>query len=592
MISSVGFHNLLWFIGRVEAVGASNENPGCVKVRVYGIHPPASPSTNQGGEYGANSLEGVETNHLPWAPVVNGSGGGASLVPPVGEMVMGFFADGRDAQYPVVIGTVPGLNMALPKDAGYDEYGDPYVKTSQESVDNFGTYSGGVRPQNSSQASAVEFDNIVSKSDIPSETGDGREFREIDPVSGGTPDKNLVLSARSEGSNIQVGGDGKTEHIVLSHSGGNHIQIDPNGNIKLGAKGTAQTWAKNIQHHADGSVDIHAGENCSVRVKNGDATILVEGDINIVSRNNINFTASGEIKMNAGEGIFARGSKVSVHATADNVDIAADQRVKMQSSSGSIDILSGEDTRIESAGSSNIKSSDNVNIQGSEVSVKASTVYLDDIVRMAEGGSSDAASAEGASIPGNDKMEPPEGRSAIGERSVTDTAPAITRADSDDAEPQSQEETPVIFGGAGLEKGIKLSCKLQSMGYTKAAAAALAGNAMHESAGFTADIEIGGTGRGWLQWTGSRRETFENYATENGYDFTSDEANYGYMMYELAGNAGNHWTNGGSTQQFREITDLDEATSYFMNNWLRPNEDLAHYDRRLANAQTIYDSEC
>lgn len=72
-------------------------------------------------------------------------------------------------------------------------------------------------------------------------------------------------------------------------------------------------------------------------------------------------------------------------------------------------------------------------------------------------------------------------------------------------------------------------------------AAAILGNLGHESAGFTELQEEKPTvkgsrgGYGWAQWTGPRRKAYERFCKENDLDPASDEANYGYLKYELEG---------------------------------------------------------
>lgn len=82
-------------------------NNGRVKVRVVGIHPPhvADPDAND-----KDVLDDVEDNDLPWAMCVNGTYGKMNFVPDVGEWVFGFFLDGREAQHPMLLGTIPGQN--------------------------------------------------------------------------------------------------------------------------------------------------------------------------------------------------------------------------------------------------------------------------------------------------------------------------------------------------------------------------------------------------------------------------------------------------------------------------------------------------
>lgn len=104
MIGENGLENLVWFMGYVE----DNADPlnGRVRVRAFGFHPPVSDGT-------------VRTEDLPWAHVVRDSK--FSSIPDNGDLVMGFFLDGRDAQHPVVIGTINSAKFSAPSSVpGYN----------------------------------------------------------------------------------------------------------------------------------------------------------------------------------------------------------------------------------------------------------------------------------------------------------------------------------------------------------------------------------------------------------------------------------------------------------------------------------------
>jgi hypothetical protein len=76
---------------------------------------------------------------------------------------------------------------------------------------------------------------------------------------------------------------------------------------------------------------------------------------------------------------------------------------------------------------------------------------------------------------------------------------------------------------------------MKDFNLTEEEAGVVLGNLGHESAGFRAFNEGGGgPGRGWAQWTepGRKRRFFE-YARVNGLDPKSDEANYGFLKWEL-----------------------------------------------------------
>lgn len=80
---------------------------------------------------------------------------------------------------------------------------------------------------------------------------------------------------------------------------------------------------------------------------------------------------------------------------------------------------------------------------------------------------------------------------------------------------------------------------MKDFGFSVEDAAAIMGNAGHESGGLTLFQEIkptsGRGGWGWFQWTGPRRDAFEAYCKRNDLDPKSDKANYGWLWNELKG---------------------------------------------------------
>ena len=145
---------------------------------------------------------------------------------------------------------------------------------------------------------------------------------------------------------------------------------------------------------------------------------------------------------------------------------------------------------------------------------------------------------------------------------------------------------------------MRLMADLTKNGYSDVQAAAIVGNAQYESANFTAHEEFepnayGTKGAGFFQWTNAggsnRRDSFEGFAAQQGLDPTSYEANTGYMMHELKGGAGNHWTGGMSDESFRQIGDLNTAVTTFQDTYLRPAKETANTGQRIKNAQDILD---
>lgn len=96
--------NPFWFIGEV----ADNNDPANynrVRVRVIGLHPP-EPNDEESDKMEKDS---IATEDLHWAILINGTYGKMEFIPDVGDWVFGFFADGRDAQHPYVLGLLSGV---------------------------------------------------------------------------------------------------------------------------------------------------------------------------------------------------------------------------------------------------------------------------------------------------------------------------------------------------------------------------------------------------------------------------------------------------------------------------------------------------
>lgn len=94
----MGRDGFYWFIGKVVDRNDTKQL-GRVRVRVFGLHP--------------DDENLVPNDHLPWAipvqPVTSAGIFGVGQSPTgllVGSYVFGFFADGQDAQIPVVIGSI------------------------------------------------------------------------------------------------------------------------------------------------------------------------------------------------------------------------------------------------------------------------------------------------------------------------------------------------------------------------------------------------------------------------------------------------------------------------------------------------------
>lgn len=110
-------------------------------------------------------------------------------------------------------------------------------------------------------------------------------------------------------------------------------------------------------------------------------------------------------------------------------------------------------------------------------------------------------------------------------------------------------------------------------------AAAILGNLGHESGGFRLMQEqtplSGRGGWGWAQWTGPRREQFEAYVARNGFDPSSDTANYKWLYLELKGDER------AAIPAVKNAVGLDAKVRAFEMAFERAHKDYKHYPERL-----------
>ena len=109
-IHQIGSDGFKWWIGQIEEPSKNDpKQSGRCKVRIVGLHP--------------KSCNSVSNDDLPWAsvllPPTAGSGGAnysQSIRIRPGDVVVGFFLDGDNAQIPVIFGLY-GRTKSVSQDA-------------------------------------------------------------------------------------------------------------------------------------------------------------------------------------------------------------------------------------------------------------------------------------------------------------------------------------------------------------------------------------------------------------------------------------------------------------------------------------------
>ena len=93
----MGASGFVWWVGEIE----NRMDPlkfGRCQVRIFGWH--------------TENKALLPTTELPWSQVILPVNNSRVMDPPrLGEWVVGFFMDGENAQYPVIMGVLPGIKQ-------------------------------------------------------------------------------------------------------------------------------------------------------------------------------------------------------------------------------------------------------------------------------------------------------------------------------------------------------------------------------------------------------------------------------------------------------------------------------------------------
>lgn len=215
----MGQEGFRWFIGIVEDNLSDPAQLGRVKVRAFGIHD-----------------DNITTDQLPWAQVLvpttagpsqNGVGG-APVGLAVGSRVIGFFIDGEEHQFPMILGsfhTIPQMDQA----------------------------KHGVSP-------IARGNNTIRRDKVGPEPKS--EYNSEYPY-------NRVLQTAA-GHVIEVDDTPGHERINVHHKSGSYIEISQDGRMVI--KSVSDMYEINAGKktiYSEDSIDIVSGNNISMVAKNG-----------------------------------------------------------------------------------------------------------------------------------------------------------------------------------------------------------------------------------------------------------------------------------------------------------------------------------
>lgn len=308
-----------WWTGVVE----DRQDPlqlGRCKVRIVGYHD--------------SDKTVLPTDDLPWASMVQPitsaamSGVGTTPLGPVeGTWVLGFFADGKDNQEPMVIGTLAGIPQtayynSIPSTQGFQDPTKQYPITELLDEPDTNRLARGIR------------NPFVDEKDTKRSTGitlsrnQGTWDEPKSPFAASYPFNHVLAS---ESGHIQEFDDTPdAERLHTYHKSGTFTEVDRNGTRitriigdeyeVLERNGFLYVKGK-MNVTIDGSSNIYVKNNCNLQV-DGSLNVDVHKDYTLNVAGKVNVTAGGDISMKTKEGIKVQGltldakAQTSIHIEA------------------------------------------------------------------------------------------------------------------------------------------------------------------------------------------------------------------------------------------------------------------------------------
>jgi hypothetical protein len=388
MSEFMGKESFIWFVGVVED-RADPKTLGRLRVRCLGYH--------------TEDLVKLPTADLPWAHVMNPitsatvSGIGQSPLGCVeGTWVIGFFQDGADAQKPIIIGTIPGIPIALPdtqaKKGFQDSVNAAYPKYKEETDVNRLAVGDDDNPHSTltirkadrtEDMGRADFDEVQAfMSDLDNQTiegDDGTSFSEPEIPYNATYPYNHVYE--SEGGHLrEVDDTPGSERLHERHSSGTGYEIHPKGTKVTRVKkdnydlitGDSYVHIKGDQSTTtDGGVRVFVNANASTDDSHYTIQVGNNANINIqVDKGNVNVvTKSGDINLKSGRNINMETLGFRLQAQTVDISVSGQwtETTKDKTESTTEHLMDAKNQTMTATNTVLIDGSSNVDIDGGTI---------------------------------------------------------------------------------------------------------------------------------------------------------------------------------------------------------------------------------
>jgi Gp5 N-terminal OB domain len=331
----IGLEGFIWWLGVVED-RQDPEQLGRVRVRCFGWH--------------TEDKNKIPTDALPWAHPMMPVNNPAAYTPKEGDMVMGFFMDGENAQNPVIMGVLPGKPVKKPDYA--KGFADPRksfdVKKPGASGEAYPLKNYIKEPTLTRLSRNKPDDTVIAtrkknkKSGIKS--AGGVTWSEPNPAFAPKYPYNNALETES-GHAFELDDTPNQERVHLAHRKGSFFEIDKDGSkVEKVVKDNYTLIMGDDFIYVKGKAAITVDGNfnlktSTINIEAAAINMAASGDIKIKGKN-VNIEATSAMNFKAGSaGNFTAGAKLSLKgATAAlagaTVDIPAG-KINMQSGSAS-----------------------------------------------------------------------------------------------------------------------------------------------------------------------------------------------------------------------------------------------------------------
>ena len=381
----LGMDGFVWWFGIVE----SRQDPlslGRVQVRIYGWH--------------SHSLSDIPTDDLPWASVIHAPNERAFATPREADAVFGFFADGRNGQFPVVMGIVPGYFTQAPNTGeGFNDLrSQDTLKTAPKHPVSrtYKTDGSGIEITeiNTGDTSALEslrhpnadelghdsitgvtrYQNLANtviaarKNNLDEDvkTAGGVQWSEPYPAYNPLYPYNQANETES-GHVFELDDTPGNERIHLAHRSGSFVEWYPTGTV-------VEKVTKSKYQIVMGEDHLHVMGRVLITV-DSDALIRVAGDVALEVGGKMTANAAGDIDIVSGGNFNVKATNINMAASSDATVISATQHL---TGTSSVDITSGA-TSVGSSGDLNFLAGGNANLQG------GSGAYLTGSIAVVQG---------------------------------------------------------------------------------------------------------------------------------------------------------------------------------------------------------------